>query len=253
MFDKNEELKKTREKREELRSEFYKKIPKARKINPVFEELFKFMYRAHLKARPGTRLLNIYASADFSGNREEIYHEKFFNECQYDAVDFWKNNFIYEDKPTENAHTLPFPDESFDVLVTTKYIMEHISEPEKVVSEFYRVLKPGGEAYVTSALIRRQHQAPYDYFRYTEYALDYLFKKVGFDELKITHAGGAMATFGSYAYFFQRELNIPRFMELFFNWVHYWIIEPVFYFIDRFDNGYGRDFSQYFFVHAKKK
>ena len=253
MVDKKAELQKTREKQEELRREFYQRIPKARKINPVFEALFKFMYRAHLKARPGTHLLNIYASADFSGNREEVYREKFFNECEYDAVDFWKNQFIYNNQPTTEPHTLPFPDQNFDIVVTTKYIMEHVSEPQKVVSEFYRVLKPGGEAFVTAALIRRQHQAPYDYFRYTEYALEHLFKKAGFDELKITHTGGAMATFGSYAYFFQRGLNIPRPLEIFFNQVHYFIIEPIFYFLDRFDNGYGRDFSQYFLVHAKKK
>ena len=253
MLDKKTAKKQELIKREELRREFYRRIPKARKINPVFNELFKFMYRAHLKARPGTKLLNIYASADFSGNREEVYREKFFNECEYDAVDFWKDQFIYNDKPTAQRHTLPFPDQTFDILVTTKYIMEHVSEPQKVVSEFYRVLKPGGEAFVTAALIRRQHQAPYDYYRYTEYALEHLFKKVGFDELKITPTNGSMATFGAYAYFFQRGLNIPRFLEIFFNQIYYWIIEPIFYFLDRFDNGYGRDFSQYFLVHAKKK
>ncbi len=236
----------------ELEKEFYARIPKARKINPVFRALFDFMYEAHLLARPSKKLLNIYASADFSGNREEVYREKFFNECEYEGVDFWTDHFIHKDQKAGEKHILPFPDKTFDIIVTTKYIMEHVSEPEKVIGEFHRVLKPAGEAFITAAHIRRQHQAPHDYFRFTEYALDYLFKKVGFGEVKITHTNGGMATLASYSYFFQRELNIPNILERFFNGIYYYIIEPVFYFIDRFDNGYGRDLSLYFLVRAKR-
>lgn len=44
---------------------------------------------------------------------------------------------------------LPFPDHSFD-LVISLWVLEHIARPEKVFSEIYRVLKPGGHyAFVT--------------------------------------------------------------------------------------------------------
>ncbi len=55
-----------------LEREFYARIPKARRINPVFRGLFEFMYQAHLDARPGTKLLNLYASQDFSGDRRNF-------------------------------------------------------------------------------------------------------------------------------------------------------------------------------------
>jgi len=236
----------------ELRKEFFDRIPKARKMSPVFQALFEFMYQAHLLAKPGAKLLNIYASQDFSSGREEVYREKFFNDCEYEAIDFWKDRFIYNDKPTSGQHVLPFPDNSFDVLVTTKYILEHVSEPEHVLREFHRVLKPGGEAFVTATLVRRQHQAPHDYFRFTEYALEYLFKKVGFSKIDITPTNGSMVTLTSYSYFFQRGINMPRIAELFFNQVYYWIIEPAGFLLDKLDNGYGRDFSLYFLVRAKK-
>lgn len=46
-----------------------------------------------------------------------------------------------------DAHRLPFPDTSFD-LVLSVTMFEFIHEPEKVVSEIYRVLKPGGEVVI---------------------------------------------------------------------------------------------------------
>ena len=46
-----------------------------------------------------------------------------------------------------NAYTLPLPDASFD-LVLSVTMFEFIHEPEKVLAEIYRVLKPGGEVVV---------------------------------------------------------------------------------------------------------
>jgi SAM-dependent methyltransferase len=43
----------------------------------------------------------------------------------------------------ENLQDLSFPDETFD-LVITQDVLEHVDRPEKVFSEIYRVLKPGG-------------------------------------------------------------------------------------------------------------
>ena len=42
-----------------------------------------------------------------------------------------------------DAHALPFPDDSFDV-VTISFGLLHMSEPEKAVAESARVLMPGG-------------------------------------------------------------------------------------------------------------
>ena len=42
-----------------------------------------------------------------------------------------------------NAYALPFPDERFDV-VSALDVLEHVEEPNRLISEASRVLKPGG-------------------------------------------------------------------------------------------------------------
>lgn len=130
--------------------------------------------------------------------------------------------------------------------------MEHVSEPENVIRELHRILKPGGEAFVVAPLVRRQHQHPHDYFRYTEFGLEHLFRKSGFVEIKIAHTNGFVATAVAYAYFFQRGLRSPKWVKKALDWTHTWIIEPIGYTLDRLDNGYGRDMTQYFLVRARK-
>lgn len=50
-------------------------------------------------------------------------------------------------KETMNATSLNFPSNNFDVIIAI-HILEHIEEDRKAISEFYRVLKPGGWAII---------------------------------------------------------------------------------------------------------
>ncbi len=47
-----------------------------------------------------------------------------------------------------DARTLPFPDETFDRIITSE-VLEHIDEDEPAIDELVRVLKPGGTLAVT--------------------------------------------------------------------------------------------------------
>jgi ubiquinone/menaquinone biosynthesis C-methylase UbiE len=48
-----------------------------------------------------------------------------------------------------DAHALPFPDDHFDLIVSCETI-EHLPMPEKGVSEFHRVTRPGGNLFLTT-------------------------------------------------------------------------------------------------------
>ena len=247
----------TKEHKEELEKLFYKEMKNARKINPLYRATFEFVYRAHLVSKPGATVLNVFASTDGAANREAVYREHFFKGTDYHTVDYWKNKFLpegvnVEDYEKYESYKLDFPDNNFDVLITTKTAMEHVDEPEIVLKEMYRVLKPGGRIFLLFTLMRRQHYPPYDFFRFTEHGIAHVMKKANFKELEINHSNGFFGTIGQYGYFFQRGLNIPTWLEKSLDFLFYWVWEPVFYALDRLDNGYGRNYTHHFMVYAKK-
>ncbi len=73
----------------------------------------------------------------------------------------WANVDIIAD-----AHDLPFLDNSLDGVITT-WTIEHLKYPDKVISEIFRVLKPGGYLYLATNFIIPYHSSPHDYHRWT--------------------------------------------------------------------------------------
>jgi len=75
-----------------------------------------------------------------------------------------------------DAHALQIEDESFGVILCTE-VLEHLHTPEQAISEMYRVLQPGGKLILTTRFMYPLHDVPHDYFRYTQYGLQHLFRK----------------------------------------------------------------------------
>jgi ubiquinone/menaquinone biosynthesis C-methylase UbiE len=82
--------------------------------------------------------------------KEEVGGDiKYFGvELAYNPAKKSKENLI---EPTQaDVISLPFPDESFDAIVSTD-VLEHIPDAQKAVEEIHRVLKPGGKAFFVIA------------------------------------------------------------------------------------------------------
>jgi SAM-dependent methyltransferase len=127
-----------------------------------------------------------------------------------DVLDVWCGSRPYDDLLPEGARCvgldvegnpygiadvvsddlLPFPDESFDLL-TCIQALHYISDVEHAVSEFSRVLRPGGAAIVSSVFgfeyDRRHFEA-----RYTEQQLRALF--ADWDDVRVREDGGRTVT-----------------------------------------------------------
>ena len=71
------------------------------------------------------------------------------------------------------SRELPFVDCSFDHVLCTS-VLEHVSQPEQVVSEIRRVLKPGGRLVLYVPYLFPVHPDPRDYWRFSPDGLDVL-------------------------------------------------------------------------------
>lgn len=102
-------------------------------------------------------------------------------EVQYVALDYpATGKVLYGARPHvfADAASLPFMDHCFDA-VTCLEVLEHVAEPEIVMGEISRVLKPGGRVWISTPFLYPLHDAPFDFRRYTEFGLRRSAEKAG--------------------------------------------------------------------------
>lgn len=96
---------------------------------------------------------------------------------EIDTVENRKNkhaDFYYDGK------IFPFNKNEFDSVVMFQ-VFEHVFNPDEVLSEVNRVLKPGGNILLTVPFVWDEHEQPYDFARYSSYGLKAILIKHGFE------------------------------------------------------------------------
>lgn len=95
---------------------------------------------------------------------------------EYVGVDITKSKYTVA---LADVHNLPFKNESFDSCICNA-VLEHVKEPEIVLSECNRVLKHGGGVLWVSVPFLQHIHAEYDFRRFTGQGLEYVVEKAGF-------------------------------------------------------------------------
>lgn len=74
-----------------------------------------------------------------------------------------------------DGHQLPLKDGTVDG-VLIQAVLEHVLDPQTVVDEIRRVLRPGGLVFASTPFMQQVHEGPYDFTRFTESGHRYLFR-----------------------------------------------------------------------------
>jgi SAM-dependent methyltransferase len=86
-------------------------------------------------------------------------------------------------------------DSTYDSALSLE-VLEHVPDPFNAVREIYRILKPGAVAVISVPHLSRIHEAPYDYYRYTNFGLQHMLTQAGFEVVEVRRKGGLFSFLG---------------------------------------------------------
>lgn len=137
---------------------------------------------------------------------------------------------------------LPLASSAFDAVISI-VVLEHSRDPQRVLFETFRILRPGGKIFIVVPNQWEVHQAPHDYFRFTRYGLEHLLLKNGFHVQRIEAIGGFFWLLS------RRCINLLTLFQGGVKWPIFFLLAPffgflfplLFYFFDRLDK--RRDFT----------
>ena len=161
------------------------------KLNIATYEVAEFVRSINQEISPGSWLLD-------AGAGECIYR-RYFTHGKYVSVDFGKGASHWDYGNLDivgDLHHIPIASDRIDAVLCTQ-VLEHVADPDVIVKELHRVLRPGGALYLTAPQGWFEHQPPHDYFRFTSFALCKIFKEAGFEIKYIEPMGGYFRYIGA--------------------------------------------------------
>lgn len=102
---------------------------------------------------------------------------------------------------TCDIEDIPVKSNYFDAILCAQ-VLEHLPRPSVAFLEFSRILKPGGNLYLTTNFLFPIHGAPYDFYRFTKFSLEQLSNSVGLTVINLKPRGGFFALVAKVIYDF---------------------------------------------------
>jgi SAM-dependent methyltransferase len=128
-----------------------------------------------------------------AGAGEQPYRHHFVH-CKYEAADFEAVAKKYATSTYVcDLSAIPVEAGRYDAVVFSQ-VMEHLPDPLAVLTELHRVLKPGGMLFYSGPLWFEEHEKPYDFYRYTSFALRHMFERSAFQIEDMRWLEGYLAT-----------------------------------------------------------
>lgn len=152
---------------ESIRPDTQVAVPDSRWSNLRWHH-FRWLERETRCLPDGTRLLDLGCGQMQFGR---LYTR--FDVCGVDHYPYPATKIV-----TDFHRGLPLRERCADVVVLSN-VLEHIFYPALLLTEVTRVLRPGGELFIVVPFMIKIHQAPHDYHRYTNFALQQMVADAG--------------------------------------------------------------------------
>ena len=104
------------------------------------------------------------------------YEHLFSRATKYTGIDVTSSGHNHETSKVDvffDGVRIPFPDSSFDSVVAFE-VFEHLFDLPNALSEINRVLRPNGRLLISVPFVWDEHEQPFDFARYTSFALEAL-------------------------------------------------------------------------------
>ncbi len=98
----------------------------------------------------------------------------------YRGIDVAESGHVTKHKDAQifDGQNIPFLDSSFDFVLCTE-VLEHAKSPEQLLLEMKRVVRSTGLILLTVPSMWGEHEAPYDFRRYTSFGIQQLTSQAG--------------------------------------------------------------------------
>lgn len=131
------------------------------------------------------------------------YKEFFRHTRTYIGIDFKdyssNNEFIstppdyYFDSTYRHSSRLPFKSGSYSHCVAFQ-VLEHHTNPQKLIKEMIRVIKPRGYILLSVPFVGGLHEEPHDYFRITEFSINSICRSEKVQLIDVKKQGSVFST-----------------------------------------------------------
>ena len=124
---------------------------------------------------------------------ELLFRHALYESCDFQQDTASRHNFLCD------IQDIPMPDANYDAVLCI-LALDDVPQPQKCLLEFRRVLRSGGQLFISAPLNGRVHNHPYHFFHYSRFGLKLLFETAGFEIVQIAPWGGIFSCLSHFSY-----------------------------------------------------
>lgn len=155
----------------------------------IFTNPFYFLRRSLYSALYKNRSVLAGMMLDFGCGRKP--YKNLFSVEKYIGVDIQVSGHSHQSSEIDvfyDGKTIPFPDQYFDSFLCSE-VFEHLFNLDQILTELHRVTKNNGYGLITIPFCWPEHEQPYDYARYTTFAIKSILEKHRFKVVSQVKSG----------------------------------------------------------------